>query len=276
MGTKRGRKQPAPATIRRAAHMACAGKSYMKTGECLGKSKATIASWKRKYPKIWDAAVAQWPIFNHGLARQPLNAEQILDLYCDQQLSLEQVCRETQIEKPRLIRFLDYLGIERRRDSEQNIQNTLNDLDIKKLCHRYRRGASLQQLASGTGKAIGTIRRRLVAAGVQIRGNHAAKNLQKKRQKVPKLKKDGTPRRRNPLTIARIKTADVLYKRGHNYVEIATALGNLSRQAIGHYTDDPLWTSPLRNIRNDPGRGFVPHTNAKELLDSYLKAAKEK
>ena len=273
----RGPKPPNKNTIRRAAHMACAGLTYKEIAPKFGKRcHITIAKWRKRYPKIWDEAVAQWPIFNHKLGDVPLNAEKLLKAYCEEKQSISSIKKNLGITPTRTIRFLNYVGIPRRKDSSQNFQNTKNDLDIQSFATRYRKGETLQRLSAEAGKSMNTLKRHLKEAGVKIRGNTEAQLLKGKQNRHLKskvvasstLKKNGTPRKHNPQKIARIKVAQVLYERGHNLSEIAAAL-KVTRAAAYLWPKDELWEVPIRE-KNDTGLGFIPVTNANELMNSYL------
>ena len=266
----RGPKPPNKNTIRRAAHMACAGLTYKEIAPKFGKRcHITIAKWRKRYPKIWDEAVNQWPIFNHRLGDVPLNAEKLLRAYCEEKQSLSSIKKNLGISPTRTIRFLNYVGIQRRKDSAQNIQNTKNDLDIQTLADRYRKGETLQRLSAESGKSMNTLKRHLKEAGVKIRGNQEAQLLKAKQNRPLKMavsstfKKDGTPH--HAKKVARIKVAQILYERGHNLSEIAAAL-KVTRAAAYLWPKDELWEIPIRE-KNDTGLGFIPVTNTNELME---------
>ena len=259
---QRGPKPPPQQLVKRAAHMACAGKSYAQIAACLGVSQHTVSFWKigasAETRQAWQDAVDAWPIFDHKLADKTLDADELLHAYCVEKWSLTRIQSELGYKKARVIRLFDYLCIERRQDAVQVKQNTRNALDIKMIIRQYKAGMSLKDLREMYGGSMNTFRRHLIDAGVKIRGVSEARKAKQKR----------TLTRKRPLkTVARVHVAQVLYTDLHNLIEISSALG-ISKQAVHYYLSDPLWKVPVR-AGYDKGRGFVPYTRTQELLAKY-------
>ena len=248
--------------------MACAGHSYEKIGDILGVSGHTVAAWKARSPsakKVWADAVTAWPIFNHKLAAKPINAEELLQAYCVEKKSLTDILTEFGLPKTRVVRLLDYLGIDRRKDHIQVVQNTENLVDIQNIIKAYKKGASLKYLSKKWGISMNTVRSHLEKNGIRIRNVSEAKKASHKLNQ-----KRSITHKRKLKTVANIMVAQILYKDLHNIQEIASALG-LSKQAVHYYLKDPLWVTPLRHLEWDKGLGFVPYVRASELLQNELK-----
>ena len=255
MKKTRGLPPPRHCKIIRVVHIICAGKTYKEAGAVLGVSKETVGSWKRKYRSIWNSAMESWPIFHHKLAAIPLNAEKVIHAYCVEMKSLSQIEAEMGLRKARVIRFLKYVAIPRRKDAVQVAQNTANRLAIHKVASTYKNGTSLKDLSMQTGFSINTIKAHLEKAGVRIRGVSEAKRVSgKKRQR---RRTGNQKRKQSQKTAERIALAKRWYTEEHNTSEIALGLG-ISRQAVDYYFAHPLWDIPRRAELYDIGRGFVP------------------
>lgn len=260
MKKRRGIKPPASARIRRAAHLSCAGYSYPKIARILEISKQSVSAWKRKYPKIWEKAVKEWPlIFTHKLGSVEINAKALMHVYLIEKKSLRWIRDNMNIPIGRSQRCLAYLAIPIRKDSVQVHLNLDAVLDMNWMVKKYESGASLLELSRATGMSIGTIRSRLVDAGVDIRDIASAKRVSSARAKGK-----GKIRRQ---TLIRLRVSELLYQEGHTLSEIAKAFG-VTRQLIHHLTTHQEWSTPIKRRK---GLGYIPVKKAAKLVEKMEK-----